>query len=247
MSKYFSFRGEVHIAERAASGNPLGFTFAGNVPDLTLKLGVEKDEHVESMTGLDYVDDVDITKRTGDVTLVAEELIKEVVALALQAEVTTVAASAGLVDQPVCTDPVAGKSYMLPHLNVSNATFKADDVAIDSAKYTVDGPYGMITFLDVTGVAGEITGDYDAGAVTQYAMHKSTLPEIWIRLNGVNKKTMEKCVVDLYRVGMSPAEAMGWINSKRSSMTLPGTVLADLTKAADGTLGQFGRYVEIPA
>lgn len=247
MSKYFSFRGEVYIAERDASGNPLGSTFAGNVPSLTLKLGVEKDEHTESMTGYDYVDDVDITKRTGDVTLVTEELIKEVVALALQAEVTSVAAEAGLVDQAICSDPVVGKAYMLPHLNVSNASFKADAVAIDAEKYTLDGPYGMITFTDITGVSGAITGDYDAGAVTQYAMHKDTLPEIWIRLNGINKKTMEKCVVDLYRVGMSPTEAMEWINSKRSSMTLPGTVLADLTKDEDSSLGQFGRYVELPA
>jgi hypothetical protein len=245
MSQYFSFRGKVYIAERDSSGNPLGFTYAGNVPTLTLKLGVEKDEHVESTSGYDLVDDVDITKKTGDVTLVAEELIKEVVALALNATPQTVAASAGLTDQGVCTDPVAGKSYMLPHLNVSDVVISADGVAVDAGKYTLDGPRGWLTFNDVTGVAGDITADYDAGAVTQFAMHADTLPEVWIRLNGVNKKTMEKCVVDLYRVGMSPSEAMEWINSKRSSMSLPGTVLADTTKEEGGALGQFGRYVEI--
>jgi hypothetical protein len=28
-------------------------------------------------------------------------------------------------------------------------------------------------------------------------------------------------------------------------MTLPGTVLADMTKPADGALGQFGRFIAI--
>ena len=244
MSQYFSFRGKVYVARRDTSGNPLGFTFAGNVPDLSLKLGVEKDEHIESQSGQDLVDDVDITKRSGEVTLVAEQLIKEIIALALNAKVTTVG-TGSKTDIALCSSPVVGTPYMLPDVNVSIVTLEAGGSAVATEKFTVDEDYGMVTFLDVTGITGAITASYSTGAATHYALHTDTLPEIWIRLNGVNAKTMDKIAVDLYRVGMDPAETLAWINSKRSNMTLPGTVLADMTKPADGALGQFGRFIAI--
>jgi len=242
MSQYFSFRGKIFFGRRDANGNPLNMTFAGNVPNMTLKLGVEKDEHIESQTGADLVDDVDITKRTGDVSITAEELIKEVVAIALNAKTTSVT-TGSKTDIAVCTGPAAGSSYLLPDLNVADVVLSADATPIDAGKYTVDGPYGMVTFLE--SVTGPVTAAYSVGASTHYALHADTLPELWVRLNGINKKTMAKCVLDLYRVGMSPAETLEWINSKRSSLVLPGTVLADLSKDADGAMGQFGRYVEI--
>lgn len=83
------------------------------------------------------------------------------------------------------------------------------------------------------------------GAATHFALHTDSLPEIWVRLNGVNVKKNAKCVLELYRVAMDPADTLEWINSKRSNMSLPGAVLADLTKDKDGAMGQFGRYIEI--
>lgn len=244
MSKYFSFRGEVYIAKRDSSGNPLALTDAGNVPTLTLKLSVEKDEHVESRTGQDLVDDVDITKRSGSVTLVAEELIKEVVALALNALTTTVS-TGSKTGMAVCTAPEVGKAYLLPDVNVSSVTLAAGGSAVDAGKFSVNDEYGMVTFSDVTGVSGAITASYSTGAATHFALHTDSLPEIWVRLNGVNVKNNAKCVLDLYRVAMDPADTLEWINSKRSNMSLPGAVLADLTKDKDGAMGQFGRYIEI--
>jgi hypothetical protein len=148
-------------------------------------------------------------------------------------------------DIALCSSPVVGVPYLLPDVNVSSLTLEAGGSAVADTKYTVDEDYGMVTFSDVTGISGAVTADYTTGAATHYALHTDTLPEVWIRLNGVNAKTGDKVAMDIYRVGMDPAETLEWINSKRSNMTLPGTVLADLTKPADGAMGQFGRLITI--
>lgn len=241
--EYFSFRGEVFAGPRDASGNPLGLTFMGNVPNLQVKMNVETDEHVESTSGMDLVDDLQVTKRSAEISLDAEELLKDVLGFALNATVTEV--TAGTVsDEALCATPETGKIFLLGKQNVSNVVLTDSVGTVATAKYSVNGPHGSIEFLDVSGVTGPVTADYSYGAARKVVMFQQVLPEIWIRLNGINKTNMSKVVVDLYRVRLNPAEALDFINSgARSKFTLAGAVLADQTKTAEGEFGQFGRMV----
>lgn len=241
--EYFSFRGDVFAGPRDASGNPLGLTFMGNVPNLQVKMSVETDEHVESTSGMDLVDDLQVTKRSAEISLDAEELLKDVLGFALNATVTEV--TAGTVsDEALCATPEIGKIFLLGKQNVSSVVLSDSVGTVDAGKYTVNGPHGSIEFSSVTGVTGPVTADYSYGAARKVVMFQQVLPEIWIRLNGINKTKMSKVVVDLYRVRLNPAETLDFINSgARSKFTLSGAVLADQTKTAEGDFGQFGRMV----
>lgn len=242
--QYFSFRGEVFAGPRDASGNPLGLTFMGNVPNLQVKMNVETDEHVESTSGMDLVDDLQVTKRSAEISLDAEELLKDVLGYALNATVTEVTAGTVSVAETVCATPEIGKIFLLSKQNVSTAVLNDSVGAVDAEKYTVNGPHGSVEFSDVTGITGPVTATYSYGAARKVVMFQQVLPEIWIRLNGINKTNMSKVVLDLYRVRLNPAEALDFINSgARSKFTLPGAVLADQTKTAEGEFGQFGRMV----
>jgi len=50
-------------------------------------------------------------------------------------------------------------------------------------------------------------------------------------------------VIDLYRVAINPAKELSIITDELLKFELSGQVLADLSKPADGELGQFGRVV----
>lgn len=50
-------------------------------------------------------------------------------------------------------------------------------------------------------------------------------------------------MIDLYRVAINPAKDLSVIGTELMKFELSGQVLADLTKPAAGSLGQFGRIV----
>lgn len=196
------------------------------------------------MSGLDLVDDMQITKRAAEISVDAEELLKDVLGYALNASVTEVTPGNVSTPETLCVNAETGKIFLLSKQNVSSVVLSDSSGDVDGEKYTVNGPHGSVEFLDVSGITGPVTAKYSYGAARRVVMFKSVLPEIWVRLNGINKTDMSKVVVDLYRVRLNPAETLDFINSgARSKFTLSGAVLADMTKPADGELGQFGRMI----
>jgi hypothetical protein len=75
-------------------------------------------------------------------------------------------------------------------------------------------------------------------------MFTRPLPERWIRFEGLNTADANReVVIDLYRVAINPAKELSIITDELLKFELSGQVLADLSKPADGELGQFGRLV----
>jgi hypothetical protein len=247
MSNYFSFRGKVYVGERDESGNPDGLTHIGNVPEMSLSFAVETLEHKESMSGQDLTDVSITTSKSGEISLTAEELIKETFALALNGTYSDVTGATVASGEALCSAPVVGKTYLLAHPDVSAVTLTHDATPIDAGDYTINAKHGSIAFNDVTGLSGAVTAGYTYAAYKKVLMFTADEKDYWLRLEGLNKVTNERIVVDLYKVRLNPTDGMAFINDELGSAPIKGKVLADTTKTADGALGQFGRMFIITA
>lgn len=245
---YFSLRGKAKIGPRDTSGNPLGLTYVGNVPDCTLSMATETTEHKESWSGQDLIDASVTTSKEGELSLSTEELLKEVFGYVLNGTVTDVASGTVAGPEAVCSAPTTGKTYLLAKQNVSSVILTHGGSAIADTKYTVNAKHGSIEFTDVTGLTGAVTAAYSYGAFQHVSMFTADSNDMWFRLEGINKVTNDRVVVDLYKIRISPTDGMALISADEfGNMPLKAKILADVTKASDTYLGQFGRMIIIPA
>lgn len=240
---YFSGQGRVFIGARDSNGNPQGLVFVGNVPDLKVSLSVETLEHQESQSGQRLTDLQLIKTKKGEFACTLEELIQSNLELALYGSTTAVTAGT-VTDETVIATAELGKLYLFGKQNVSSVVVKAGATTVPDTQYTVNAKHGSIMFTNLTGVTGAITASYAYGAANVTAMFTQPLPERWVRFEGLNTADGNKeVVIDLYRVAINPAKDLSVIGTDLMKFELSGQVLADLTKAIDGALGQFGRIV----
>lgn len=247
MSNYFSFRGKVYIGERDSNGNPLGLTHIGNVPELSLSFAIETLEHKESMSGHSLTDLSLTTSKSGEISLTAEELIKETFALALNGTYSDVAGATVASGEVLCSAPVTGKIYLLAHPDVSSVVLTHSGSPVDAADYTVNAKHGSIEFNDVTSLSGVVTAGYTYAGYKKVLMFTADERDYWLRLEGLNKVNNERVVVDLYKVKLNPTDGLSFINDELGNAPIKGKVLADMSKTATGALGQFGRMFIISA
>jgi len=246
---YFSGQGRVYIGARDSAGNPAGLTFVGNVPELKVSLSVETLEHQEAQSGQRLTDLQLIKTKKGEFSCTLEELSAGNLALALYGHSTTVAP--GTVTGEALPNPVtAGSLYPLAHQNVSAVQIQDSDSPpkpLPATQYQVHAKHGSVLILDATTGGPYVepfTVDYAYGAAQSTVMFTQPLPERWIRFEGLNTADGNReVVIDLYRVAINPARELSIITDELLKFELSGQVLADLSKPADGELGQFGRIV----
>ena len=246
---YFSGQGRVYIGARDSAGNPAGLTFVGNVPELKVSLSVETLEHQEAQSGQRLTDLQLIKTKKGEFACTLEELSSGNLALALYGHSTTVAP--GTVTGEALPNPVtAGHLYPLAHQNVSAVQIQDSDSPpkpLPATQVQVHARHGSVLILDATTGGPYVepfTVDYAYGAAQSTAMFTRPLPERWIRFEGLNTADANReVVIDLYRVAINPAKELSIITDELLKFELSGQVLADLSKPADGELGQFGRVV----
>lgn len=246
---YFSGQGRVYVGARDTLGNPTGLTFVGNVPELKVSLSVDTIEHQESQSGQRLTDLQLIKSKKGEFACTLEELIATNLELALYGTTTTV--TSGTVTAESLPNPVTiGSLYPLAFQNVSAVQVRdsaGTPKTLPATQYTLNAKHGSLAMLDVT-AGGPYTQpfkvDYAYGAAKSTAMFTQPLPERWIRFEGLNTADGNReVVIDLYRVAINPAKELSVITDELLKFELSGQVLADLTKPANGQLGQFGRLV----
>lgn len=246
---YFSGQGRVFIGARDTNGNPQGLVFVGNVPELKVSLSVETLEHQESQSGQRLTDLQLIKTKKGEFSCTLEELVASNLELALYGSTTAV--TAGTVTGEALPNPVTlGSLYLLSKQNVSSVVIKdssATPKTLPATQYTVNAKHGSVIINDKTTGGPYVEpfkADYSYGAANVTAMFTQPLPERWVRFEGLNTADANReVVIDLYRVAINPTKDLSVIGNDLMKFELSGQVLADLTKPATGTLGQFGRIV----
>jgi hypothetical protein len=219
------------------------------VPELKVSLSVDTIEHQESQSGQRLTDLQLIKTKKGEFACTLEELIATNLELGLYGTTTTI--TSGTVTAESLPNPVTvGSLYPLAFQNVSAVQVRdsgATPKTLPATQYTVNGKHGSLVMLDAT-AGGPYTQpfkvDYAYGAAKSTAMFTQPLPERWIRFEGLNTADGNReVVIDLYRVAINPAKELSVITDELLKFELSGQVLADLTKPANGELGQFGRLV----
>lgn len=246
---YFSGQGRVYIGTRDATGNPLGLSYVGNVPELKVSLSVDTIEHMESTSGQRLTDLQLIKSKKGEFACTLEELIAVNLGLALYG--TTVLQTSGTVTSEALPNPVTtGNLYLLAKQNVSSVVVKdssATPKTLPAAQYSLNAKHGSLVVNDKTAGGPYVEPfkiDYAYGAAQSTALFTQPLPERWVRFEGLNTADSNReVVIDLYRVAINPAKELSVITDELLKFELSGQVLADTLKSATGELGQFGRIV----
>ena len=119
--EYYSGQGNLLVGFRTATGKPMGLRHIGNVPELSLKISQQEDNHKESKTGL-HSTDLTLVKST-EVTMSAtlENFSTENIAMLLRSQVNNVA-EGSVTDETIYV--MVGGVTPLDHLNVSNVVVK---------------------------------------------------------------------------------------------------------------------------
>ena len=249
MTAYFSGQGRVFIGKRDLNGNADGLQFVGNVPELRVSPSVETIEHQEAQTGQRLTDLQILRSVSAEFTCVLEELLPVNLALALYGNALTVAP--GTVANERLPNPLKpGHLYPLAKQNVSAVVVRDSSPTprvLPAAQYSLNAKHGSLSINDTTAggpFVQPFTVDYAYGAAQSTAMFTQPLPERWVRFEGLNTANSNReVVIDLYRVSISPTRELSLIGDELMRFELTGRVLADLTKPADGAMGQFGRMV----
>jgi hypothetical protein len=251
----FSGQGPVFHSLRDTGGNPTGFNWFGNCPEFTLGLATETLTHKESYTGNRTTDARIITELTATVAITTDDFKEANFELATygagsQLNTTNVT----LTDSAVLAGaPSVGERYTAIGVTgrVTGAVVKNNGTPVTTSFYTVDQS-GVIVFTDVTGLTGPITLSGTMAASRQVGVFKTSAPEVWVRLDGLNTATsvtisgasdFERTIVDVYKTRLDPAENFNLINDEFGTMVINGSALTDTTKAAASGMGQFARFI----
>lgn len=236
MKKYYSGQGIFSVAEKDASGNPLGFTEIGNVPEATIDIEVEKEEHKESQSGQRAVDLTTIKSKKGRLSMTVENFESSVLALGLHGT-SSVIAAASITDEVVVMKhdkPVP--TYMAKWSTPNNIVVKSNDGLVTyvlDTDYTLDADWGMITALS-TGAITDLEAckvSYDHESTVNLEVFESPAPERWVRFHGVNTAdSLAKKVVDIYKVSFDPVTGYSLISDDIQGMELNGDILYDDTR-----------------
>lgn len=249
MSNYFSGQGRVFLAQRNAQGQPLNLRWVGNVPSLSVSLNTETVEHKESHSGSRLTDLRLITQTTGEFSCTLEELNAENLELALYGQTESVTAGS-VTNENLPLGINAGDMRLLAHQFVSAVTVTdstGTPRTLPPAQYTVHANQGAITFNDITAGGPYVQPfrvSYTRTAARRVGMFRSSMPEVWLRFDGINTAQGNAPVVlDLYRVAINPMQNLSLISNELFQMELSGAVLADVLQPVGGPLGRFGRFI----
>tara|TARA_Y100000593_G_scaffold83521_2_gene157510 strand:- start:14246 stop:15028 length:783 start_codon:yes stop_codon:yes gene_type:complete len=167
-NNYTLGRGKVHIARLDAQGNPGGFRYIGNTPEMNLNIESETLDHYSSDEGIREKDDsVPLeVNRTG--SLITDNISPDNVALFFFGSKSTVTQASVASATETLSAIEAGRSYKLGaspsnptgYFGISETGF---DVAVNGGgtalvagtDYTMDFDNGVISFIEGSAVATE--------------------------------------------------------------------------------------------
>jgi len=238
LTYYYSGQGELSIATRDdTTGDPLGFSWLGNVAELKITASESKTDHKESFSGQRAID-----KSFGTETTIAMEFIAENFSAAnLQRFLR------GTENDIVAGGIVAGeyKAYLgkgvsLGYVNVSSVIVNKDATPLvayvdenTAYDYKVNEVSGTLIFAETPDTAGLVDGDdltvdfsYDAQKKVDALTTASQ--EYYFRFEGLNTiEDDDPVVVNVFKVQTDILAELNLIADDIQQNTVTGTILYD--------------------
>lgn len=160
---YYSGQGSLYAAQRdPVTGKPMGFIPVGNVPELTIDIEVDKQEHVESESGSRLTDLILIKAKKGKFKFKLENLDLDNLALGLWGTKATVPGASVAAE---ALTAYVGKRCPLAHLKVSAVTVSAPPTAT-FASTTAYALNALVSPIAANGHYYKVTVAGTSGAVS---------------------------------------------------------------------------------
>lgn len=247
-TKYFSFQGKAYIADRLPDGRagPLRWLF--NVPELSVALATETADKNESHSGQRLLEAQINRSVSAEVSMTLDGANRDNLALALFGSKVDVASGSvtgetfpsGLVaDDIVRLDREAVSAVLL----TDSATPTPANLVQGTHYEVADAFAGLVRILDPAAFVQPFVGAYSYAATESVVMFGEAAKERWIVFSGINTADNSPAKLDLYRAKLQPVQNLALINEEFGSFELTGQLLFDSAKAADPSLGGFGRWV----
>lgn len=248
-------KGKVSIAERDSNGTISEVLYVGNCPTLKISSSSETLKHFESQTGTNAQDREITTQISMEVEIELENIADDVAAVLLWGTKNTLA-SAPTQSHFFPSGIADGEYHIVPNgfkLTVPVLKDSAGSPAtVDTADYEIDASFGVIKFNDVSGYTQPFELEYTRGAGIGIPLLVTTRPQRFIRFEGINLGNpglsyADRFLVELYNVGIDPAQDISLIGTEFAKFPLKGSVSADDTRSDDATLGAYGRIIKFTA
>lgn len=250
---YFSGQGKVFVAARNTAGIATSYLEVGNVPTLTVQLETDVVEHKESTSGQRLLDFRLIRENRARVTMTLENFNKKNLMMLMygtESSTTTTTTVTGESLAPSGTTLTSGDIFFTKFPNVTSVVVKDSGSPtattwVAGTNYTVEAATGKITVGTVPSTPQlPLLVDYTAAAYESVQLFRAANPERALRFTGLNTAaTNAPVTVELYRIIFDPTANINLINDEIAQFEITGSVLYDTTKAADATLGGFGRIL----
>lgn len=249
---YYSGQGKFAVANRSSLGAPMGFTYLGNIPSLSIDIETTKYEHKESETGNRAVDLSIIQEKKGTFTMTLENVNGFNLAMALWGD-SSVTGTTAVTDEQVKLYHDLPVPLSRPNINSAPAPVVGDDAVptttyVLNTDYTIDLVNGTITALSTGAITDGQTVfvDYTPKATTKVEAFTQSSMERWLRFEGLNTIDGSSVVVDIFKASFDPLTGYGLINEEIAALEITGNVLLDDLQPNTGS--QFFRqYLFDPA
>ncbi len=243
-------QGKVFVGLRLSTGLPDILRWLGNAPKFALSLDEDVVERNESYSGSRLPLRRATRNRKGTLSITFDEFTDDNMALALVGSKTVVAAGAAQTNVALAAtlaNPAkVGDTLIIPGKNLSAVVIKdstgAPKTLTLNTHYALDAFAGSIDMLDLT-TGGPyvmpLKADFTPGVNTVVGAFKTATPELYVRLNGINTDDGSRVICDVFRTRLSPPKNIDLIGDDFNDFVLDGGLLADLTRSAASTDGQF--------
>lgn len=243
---YFSGQGSVFIAT-ATAGVPGVFRHVGNCPALNVQLETDVLEHKEATSGQRLTDLRIIRGKSAKFSFTLEDFTKENLALALYGASSTITGStvtAEVFPTVAVGDYVKTAKQDLSSIVIKDSAGSPATLTLNTHYEITSAKHGTIKFINLASFTQPFKIDYSYATVTNVNMFTQGFADRWLKFDGLNTVDSNKAaLIELYKVNFDPATQIDLINDDIMKFELSGGALYDATKAADATLGQFGRVI----
>lgn len=231
MSQLFSLQGYLIIGQRTVTGGIGKQWWAGNVPEAQLELSEEKAEKNESFSGSRGLYDTLSTSKAGRLTGVMDEWLSKNLALGLYSTALTVGGST--VSGEVLPDTLdVGDLFSLDHPYASSLVITdstGSPLTVPPETFRKVG-HNERTYEVVSSLAAFVQ---PLKAAYTYAAHEglevftTTPSEVYVIFDGINTRTGQGVVFDLYRTKFDLFENLTLINEEYGSLPFGADILID--------------------
>lgn len=253
MSDFSYGKGRISLAKiDPTTGLPGKYRYVGDVSALSLKLAVDKVEHVESNTGQNGLVKSFPIKNTATIDMTMHELDAENLSLTLYGTSNTTA-SGTVTAEVLESDLAAGDVVYLKNPGVSDVVITDSTgtpaTLVEGTDYTVEeANFGRLRIINVGTYTQPFKAAYSYRGRKAVGMFTAGQSNYALRYEGYNLAENNRAeIVDLYKIAPDPLQELALIATGNdvAGMQVSGGVLQDTSKPLAGALGQYGAIAHV--